>query len=171
MNKEENVVYGYDVLVDFKGDQHFITVCAVTRSIKENILIETAYYEIPVKKIISLGVSICNPIDSNDTAKGRRIAYNKALENLAPSVYVNCSGIASDEVVNTLIQQELNYVITNPNKFIKGYNDAWKRWEKRKRIREELESLSPDEKKVIELINNGVDVTKCISLAHEKVGN
>lgn len=173
---EEKVVYEYGSFIDFKGEEHFIIACALSRSVRrdsESLGVIDCYSDFvcDINRVISVGVSICNPADTQNVNLGEKIAKNKAMHENAPTLYTECCGIATDQLLETLARQELEYVEQNPNKFIKGYNDAWKRWEKRKTTREALSKLTTEEKQMIELINKGIDIQKCVSLANEKMGN
>lgn len=163
MNKE---FYDYGTLVDFKGEEHHIVVCVVFRPFKQTVFKDGV--EI-LQGVISIGVSICNPMDTFDVHLGEQIAYNKALKPNTPALYTNTKGIVTDNLLSTLADQEVEYVINNPNKFIKGYNDARARWEKRVATKTMLSNLSQEEKDMIALINKGVDVQKCVLLSNEKM--
>lgn len=173
---EEKVIYEYGSFIDFKGEEHFITVCALSRSIRrdsEGLCVVNCYSDFvcDINRVVSVGVSICNPVDTQNFSLGEKIAKNKAMHETAPTLYTECCGIVTDQLLEALAKQEVEYVKQNPNKFIKGYNDAWKRWEKRKATREALANLTSEEKQMIELINKGIDMNKCISLANEKMDN
>ena len=174
---EEKVVYEYGSFIDFKGEKHFITACALSRSVRrdsEGLGVMDGYSDFvcDINRVVSVGVSICNPVDTQNLPLGEKIAKNKAMDEAnAPTLYTECCGIVTEQLLETLAKQEVEYVKQNPNKFIKGYNDAWKRWEKREATREALANLTSEEKQMIELINKGIDMQKCMSLANEKMDN
>ena len=107
MNKE---FYDYGTLVDFKGEEHHIIVCVVFRPFKQTVFKDGV--EI-LQGVISIGVSICNPMDTFDVHLGEQIAYNKALKPNTPALYTNTKGIVTDNLLSTLADQEVEYVINN----------------------------------------------------------
>lgn len=95
-----------------------------------------------VVKSLSIGVAICNPEDEFNEA----IGLKKAIAKSRPAMYATHSGYVSARLVKALLEQEAYYVKTNPGKYIKGYNEAEKKYLVEKKLKDAYDILSFDQK-------------------------
>lgn len=119
-----------------------------------------------VRKALKLGVSVCNPGDSFNEEKGKKAAIARA-KNSSPVLYSTKTGIINTPMVKALMQQELDFIYSNPEIIIPGYNDSKARYEYNQKMNAEIAGLSEDEKKCLEILtsSNTNQVDKLTKLA------
>lgn len=178
--KREICEYFVDSFDDYAGKKHQIIVCAVStapviNTIYDNMVVgvvDKGYYLrerniYAVVRIVRLGIAICNPEDVFDMERGQGIAYNKA-KNSSPVLFSSKPGIINKGLIQGLLVQEAGFIKESPGRAIAGYNDAKAKYEKIKSIEKELESLTPEEREVIRLSAEGINLQKCIRLSKLK---
>lgn len=160
--------------IDFKGETHNVIVCALSSSpdfvcfeVSDNDYGEFPE-EFPVERALSLGYSICNPEDEFDIDLGRNIARNRA-EMSVPKLVALERGIINTKLVDTFLKQELDFIINNPSKFIKGYDKQEQEYFENLKFQDEISKISKDEKTFIDIIIRGINVDKCIKLAKKLI--
>lgn len=156
---KEIVSYKNGEFVDYLGETHKFVVCAVsTKSLEDsegnevfNVLRMETYDdyvdEIDFPRALFLGVSICNPKDEFDLEKGKIIAYNKAttVKNINhPAIYTTRPGFINTEVVEALLNNSVEYIKRDPGSVIPGYDEARKKYLKKKENEEFLASVNPE---------------------------
>lgn len=119
-----------------------------------------------VRRALRLGIAVCNPEDNFNEEKGKNSAIGRAM-NSDPVLYATKSGIFSPTLVDALLKQELEYVCANPDVIIPGYTDSKKRYEYNQKMNAEIEGLSGDEKKCLEILtsSNTLQKDKLLELA------
>lgn len=174
--KKDIINYEYGTFTDCRGFVHHVTVCAVSSTPKEdlgyklttgwvcgsNIDISADIYN-PIIRTVSLGVSICNPVDTYNKELGEKIAYTKAKKSI-PKLMALENGVINTAVVKAFLEQELKFVINNPSKFIKGYYEVEQKYQNKIRIQEELDKLTLEERCIYDFISEGKDIQKLINL-------
>lgn len=100
-----------------------------------------------VVKSVSIGVAICNPEDTFNEETG----YRKAMSRAKLALYATHSGYISTRLVQAMLEQEAYYIKSNPGKYIKGYNEAEKQFNKKKRYENLLNSLDTSELQSIKI--------------------
>lgn len=160
--------------IDFKGETHNVIVCALSSS-PDFVCFEVNDgdcgefpEEFPVERALSLGYSICNPEDEFDIDLGRNIARNRA-EMSVPKLVALERGIINTKLVDTFLKQELDFIINNPSKFIKGYDKQEQEYFENLKFQDEISKISKDEKTFIDIIIRGINVDKCIKLAKKLI--
>ena len=110
--KQKFVDYREGSFVDFEGKDHYFVVCAVLResTIREN-----------VTRILSFGVSFCNPVDKHNNELGKKIAYGKANSKKGYSVAFDHMALMSTEVANALLNNFVSRVSNDPSLAIENY--------------------------------------------------
>lgn len=162
---KEKVQFHFDSFIDFKGIEHKFMICALSQPIKEfgDIL-----YIPGIKKVVRLGVSICNPEDDFDIEVGKLKAYHRAKNNNDSCLFVTKPGMINTKLVSALLKQEAEYIKQNPDSVIKGYRDAEKKY--LEKLKEQEFSVSENEilnnvqvnnnkhflKKLFEIINKNI---------------
>lgn len=136
---------------DFEGKEHIVTVCAYT------------YDGLSNERVLGIGYSITNPLDNYNEEVGKTIAKNRAMDE--PAVMCYKRGFLNSELVNSILKRETEYICNNPEKFIAGYAEAKERYNKKKEIENIKSSLSDNEKILIELLKQGIDLDKCLQIA------
>lgn len=126
---KEKVEYKFGEFTDFNGVTRKFIVAAVSRPVNTMYVAEYGKdnHSAPeINKVLSIGIAICNPVDTYDEETGKRIAYNKAVAtNNSLKLYASFSGMINTKMVDALIDQEIAYFKNYPESHIKGYNEAY----------------------------------------------
>lgn len=155
---KEHVDVIKDSFVDYAGRTHYFVIAAVTNSladefgsapmvIRENGSVVS--YINSVKKGVRIGISICNPEDQFVEKVGVLKAVSRA-RNSQPVLYVTDPGYINKTLVEAFLKQEAEYLKSNPDIYIQGYNDSKERYLKRKKMEGLKENFSEVEKIVVE---------------------
>lgn len=123
--KQKLVDYREDSFVDFEGKDHYFVVCAVLResTIREN-----------VTRILSFGVSFCNPVDKHNNELGKKIAYGKSVSDRNTNVLLGRAGLLNIEAVKYILDNETNHVKQYPEQYSVSYAKAKDKYEKAKAL-------------------------------------
>ena len=123
--KQKLVDYREGSFVDFEGKDHYFVVCAVLResTIREN-----------VTRILSFGVSFCNPVDKHNNELGKKIAYGKSVSNRNTNVLLGRAGLLNIEAVKYILDNETNHVKQYPEQYSVSYAKAKDKYEKAKAL-------------------------------------
>lgn len=121
--KQKLVDYREGSFVDFKGKDHYFVVCAVLR--------ESTISENPTR-ILSFGVSFCNPVDKHNNELGKKIAYGKSISNRNTNVLLGRAGLLNIETVKYILDNEVNHVKQYPEQYSVAYVKAKYKYEKAK---------------------------------------
>ncbi len=175
--KQDITDYLIDSFVDYKGEEHKIVACALTQTPADydstmvvgwmNNEDNTMYVDdddyTEVCRVISIGISICNPIDKFDEEKGKQIAFNKAAHDpKCPTIYTKNKGIASKMLIDAFLRHEVDYFKENPQWLINGYNQMKETYEAKQKLKNAWYELSDDERSIINLAKSeGIDLIKC----------
>lgn len=147
---KEIVNYRKGQFTDYVGNVHHFVVAAVSTTKpcdpdSDLYLTEydNAYGDLidgePINKALLIGIAICNPRDEFDEEKGKKIAYNKAVNVKSlhhPAIYTTRPGYINTAVVEAVLDNIVNYIGKDPGSVIPGYNDAEKKHAKK--IEDEL---------------------------------
>lgn len=123
--KQKLVDYREGSFVDFEGKDHYFVVCAVLResTIREN-----------VTRILSFGVSFCNPVDKHNNELGKKIAYGKSVSDRNTNVLLGRAGLLNVEAVKYILDNETNHVKQYPEQYSVSYAKAKDKYEKAKAL-------------------------------------
>ena len=123
--KQKLVDYTEGSFVDFEGKDHYFVVCAVLResTIREN-----------VTRILSFGVSFCNPVDKHNNELGKKIAYGKSVSDRNTNVLLGRAGLLNIEAVKYILDNETNHVKQYPEQYSVSYAKAKDKYEKAKAL-------------------------------------
>lgn len=177
--KQDIAIYVVDSFTDFAGKEHKLVACALSQSPineshtlrlgwanKDNRLNsrDRLYYDI--YRMVTVGIAICNPSDEFDLEVGKRIAYNKAanIEGL-PRLYTTDKGVITQQLVDTFIQQQIQFVKENPASLIPGYKEAEADYKATQAAQQEISTLKGQDKEIFNLAVKGFDFKKYINLA------
>ena len=121
--KQKFVDYREGSFVDFEGKDHYFVVCAVLResTIREN-----------VTRILSFGVSFCNPVDKHNNELGKKIAYGKSISGRNTNILLGRAGLLNIEAVKYILDNETNHVKQYPEQYSVSYAKAKDKYEKAK---------------------------------------
>ena len=139
--------------IDYEDKIHKVTITAIVEDNK-----------------IRLGVSICNPLDKYD----KSIGIAKSLANAQKSnriVTFDIPSMITISLVNSLMKEQLNYVITNPGAFIKGYGIAKDKYQKKLLCKEIYNRFNDKEKEIFEYLwdsKNSKQINNFLFLAKNK---
>ena len=122
--------------IDYAGKEHKYTIAGVVIAYKEGEA--GIYYPDPVGdwydfeddvyKMISIGISICNPLDKYDGKIGQLRAEGRAKKHMQRVVAFNKGGMCSEDAVAFFVNQTARALESNPGLFIAGYNAAAKKY-------------------------------------------
>lgn len=121
--KQKFVDYREGSFVDFEGKDHYFVVCAVLR--------ESTVFE-NVTRILSFGVSFCNPVDKHNNELGKKIAYGKSISNRNTNILLGRAGLLNIEAVKYILDNETNHVKQYPEQYSVSYAKAKDKYEKAK---------------------------------------
>lgn len=123
--KQKLVDYREGSFVDFEGKDHYFVVCAV---LKESTIREN------VTRILSFGVSFCNPVDKHNNELGKKIAYGKSVSDRNTNVLLGRAGLLNIEAVKYILDNETNHVKQYPEQYSTSYAKAKDKYEKAKAL-------------------------------------
>lgn len=150
---KEKIVYKADSFVDYEGKEHKLIMAAVSRPVNDIVVTENNNAK-EIKKVLSIGVSICSPEDKFNENIGMKIAYSKAIsDKCLIKMYVLSPGMINTQMVDALMQQELSYIKNNPT-CIKGYKDSFDKFVKEKEKNRMFNSLTAEQKSIVEGYNS-----------------
>jgi hypothetical protein len=113
--KEKLVEYREGSFVDFNNEDHYFVVCAILyEETNGSTLIRT----------LQFGVSFCNPIDKNNNALGKKIAYGKATVCRDGNMLAGRAGLLNLLNVRAIIDNEVNHVKSYPESYSISYAKA-----------------------------------------------
>ena len=121
--KQKLVDYREGSFVDFEGKDHYFVVCAVLR--------ESTISENPTR-ILSFGVSFCNPVDKHNNELGKKNAYGKSISDRNTNVLLGRAGLLNIETVKYILDNEVNHVKQYPEQYSVAYAKAKDKYEKSK---------------------------------------
>lgn len=124
-NKQKFVDYREGSFVDYEGKDHYFVVCAVLR---ENIVAGN------LTRLLSFGVSFCNPVDKHNNELGKKIAYGRSVKDGNTNVLLGRAGLLNIETVKHILDNEANHVKQYPEQYSVAYAKAKERYEKTQKI-------------------------------------
>lgn len=138
-----------DSFIDYAGKEHKFVIAIVKIPLKGD---SSDYYVEgesigTVNYALSVGVSVCNPIDSYDYETGFLKAVGRAYKS-TPIMYSQYSGQFSESVMKEVAKMEIDYIKSHPEKYIKGYLATKDRYLELQKM-ENLEKSFTDIEKVI----------------------
>lgn len=172
-----------DSFIDYKGQKHIVTACALSQSPKsEGYALTVGWADVDnyiddddsicdkVYRMVSIGIAICNPSDTYDEETGKKVAYNKASADKPQSrIYSTGPGLIGKSLVRALLRQEVDFVMKHPEKIIKGYEEAKNRYNQRELIKKTYKELTDNEKNIVQRAMDGTDLSWYQSLAQELI--
>ena len=123
--KQKFVDYREGSFIDFEGKDHYFVVCAVLR--------ESAVFENPIR-VLSFGVSFCNPVDKHNNELGKKIAYGRSVKAGNTNVLLGRAGLLNIETVKHILDNEANHVKQYPEQYSVAYAKAKDKYEKAKAL-------------------------------------
>ena len=124
-DKQKFVDYREGSFIDFEVKDHYFVVCAV---LKESTILEN------LTRILSFGVSFCNPIDKNNNELGKKIAYGKSINVKNTNVLMGRAGLLNIDTVKYILDNEVNHVKQYPEQYSVAYAKAKEKYEKSKAL-------------------------------------
>lgn len=125
--------YVVDEFVDYAGKSHMITVAAVDARAVDPDFENYGFV---------IGVSICNPVDEYVEIIGANRAAKNAYRESKTFITGSFKGVLSENLVNTALWNEIDFIKNNINLYIRGYNESEKKYNARiKRDKELIQSV------------------------------
>ena len=161
---KEVVMYSYGSFNDYKGQEHKIVVCALSRraNVKNSIEADpiTIYKDseddwgqmFDVAKVLSFGVSICNPIDAYDKDHGEMIAYNRAKSEDAPVLASNRAGFFNTSTVTAILNNYVDYIQKDPGSVIAGYDQAKEKFYAEQDLKNDVAKMTDADKAKVKIL-------------------
>lgn len=177
--KQDIVIYKVDSFIDYTGKKRMIVACALSETpgddqydllvgwVDCNGRIQTnAKLCHEVYRMVTVGIAVCNPEDTFNEEVGRKIAYNKAknIESL-PRIYAPCKGVITKELVDTFLNQQIQFFKEHPETIIVGYQEAAQKYTELQTAEREIANFSDTEKAIFQHVLKGGDFSKYINLA------
>ena len=125
--KQKFVDYREGSFIDFEGKDHYFVICAVLR---EGTVCGH------LTRILSFGVSFCNPVDKHNNELGKKIAYGKSISDRNTNVLIGRAGLLNIETVKYILDNEVNHVKQYPEQYSVAYAKAKNKYEKSKALAE-----------------------------------
>ena len=123
--KQKFVDYREGSFVDFEGKDHYFVICAV---LKEDTILGH------LTRILSFGVSFCNPVDKHNNELGKKIAYGKSVNIKNTNVLMGRAGLLNIETVKHIFDSEVTHVKQYPEQYSVSYAKAKDKYEKAKTL-------------------------------------
>lgn len=123
--KQKFVDYREGSFIDFEGKDHYFVVCAV---LKESTILGN------LTRILSFGVSFCNPVDKHNNELGKKIAYGKSVNVKNTNVLIGRAGLLNIETVKYILDNEVAHVKLCPDQYSVAYAKAKEKYEKTKAL-------------------------------------
>lgn len=123
--KQKFVDYREGSFVDFEGKDHYFVVCAVLR---EGIVSGT------LTRILSFGVSFCNPVDKHNNELGKKIAYGRSVNVKNTNILLGRAGLLNIDTVKYVLDNETSHVKQYPEQYSVAYAKAKEKYEKAKEL-------------------------------------
>ena len=125
--KQKFVDYREGSFIDFEGKDHYFVICAV---LKEDTVLGH------LTRILSFGVSFCNPVDKHNNEHGKKIAYGKSVHVKNTNILIGRAGLLNIETVKYILDNEVNHVKQYPEQYSVAYAKAKDKYEKSKALAE-----------------------------------
>lgn len=129
---KEKVASITKTFTDYAGNVRHFTIAAVSVMLEKPTLaveIENSDFDWelsaePVFKALHLGISAQRPGEEFNAELGVKIAVGKAKKEKScfASLYSTDLGLINTKMVEALLEQESEFFINNPGKYLKGYN-------------------------------------------------
>lgn len=119
--KQKFVDYREGSFVDFESKDHYFVVCAILKecTMSENLV-----------RILSFGVSFCNPVDKHNNELGKKIAYGKSNSSRNTNILMGRAGLLNIETVKHILDNEVAHVKQYPEQYSVSYAKAKDKYEK-----------------------------------------
>lgn len=146
-----------DQFTDYLGKTHHFIIAGVSVTYDDSLEVLTAKgvqsdFWGYIDKGLHIGIAICNPNDKYDEKLGVRMAIGRAKQSNA-AIYVTDLGYINTKMVRALLTQEAEYLKSNPGKYITGYSESEKRYQKRKDMEVMKENFSELENQILEKLH------------------
>lgn len=168
--KTKVTYYQKESFKDFKDQNRVVTVCVTVLEATNKDCVEVYPSSncegLDIIHEIYIGYAICCPTDSYDENVGKKISYQRAISS-DPVIVTTRFGIINEGFLFNLLEDELDYIISNPGKFIRGYNEAEKRYLENVELDKEVKNLTNTEAEIIQHILDGVNFYKCLNIAEK----
>ena len=128
--KQKFVDYREGSFIDFEGKDHYFVICAVLR---EGTVCGH------LTRILSFGVSFCNPVDKHNNELGKKIAYGKSVHVKNTNMLIGRAGLLNIETVKYILDNEVNHVKQYPEQYSVAYAKAKDKYEKSKALAEKTD--------------------------------
>ncbi len=123
--KQKFVDYREGSFVDFEGKDHYFVVCAV---LKECTISGT------LTRILSFGVSFCNPVDKHNNELGKKIAYGRSVNIKNTNALLGRAELLNIDTVKYILDNETSHVKQYPEQYSVSYAKAKEKYEKAKEL-------------------------------------
>ena len=123
--KQKFVDYREGSFIDFEGRDHYFVVCIV---LKESTILGN------LTRVLSFGVSFCNPVDKHNNELGKKIAYGKSVNVKNTNVLMGRAGLLNIDTVKYILDNEVNHVKQYPEQYSVAYAKAKEKYEKTKEL-------------------------------------
>lgn len=158
-----------DKFVDYAGQEHVFILAAIKEPIRDSYKTpQVIRFTVPddiyqtiigpcnnscsignVRAGLKIGISICNPVDEFDENLGITKAVGRARKAKA-SIFAEFSGQLGENLIRCYLAQEAKYIKDHPEKVIKGYKEAEKKYLLNKEMTKVADNFTEIEKCIVE---------------------
>lgn len=152
---KDRVNYIVDSFTDYKGLEHKFVVAAVASVLDEAVFVEDRFNDDFMglaTKVVRLGISICNPVDTFNEKVGILKASARAEQN-DPSIYFDGNYFGKEAVVKALMEELAHEIKKNPGDFIEGYDESKRKYFLRLEMEKIASELTDFDKEIMAKLN------------------
>lgn len=111
-----------------------------------------------VVKVLKIGISICNPIDTFDKEKGIHEAVARARKSLG-GLYSTNHGYINTRMVKALLEQEADNIKDSAEVFINGYAEMRKSYMLKKEMESIKDNFSDTKKEIVDNVQKNPELS------------
>lgn len=155
--QKDKITYKISYFTNFKDEVIPIVVCALSQYIDSSTRRFTANWgddmgSYQLYRQVSIGIAVYNTEDTWHWNEGCKIALNKARIN-KPIIFTADNGVLNDDIISDLMTTYIYKFREHPEKYIKGYSEAAKKYKRIKEKNEFIGSLNVEGLKDREVIS------------------
>lgn len=163
--KNDIVSYELGTFIDFKSNERLVVACAVSQSVDNDSKALVAKWVgspeaedlYTIIRVISIGIAVYNAEDPFSLEQGKELALKRAYD-AKPTLFITQGGVFNKATTSELLKKAIENFSKHPETIITGYIEAATKYADIKKSEEAINVMSEEEMKVVDALNNGVDV-------------
>lgn len=116
-----------ETLTDFfvnpaTGKTHYVVLAAVSKILNNGEWVVNSFDDVtPVSKSLTIGISICNPIDAFNEKIGKKIAIGRAIKKEVADFYAVDPGMIYTDMAKILLERKMKFIKDNPADYVAAF--------------------------------------------------